>query len=88
MKDKLTLSIDKKVKEHAKKVAFKKGKSISKIVEEYLRTLSGPSVQKEIADDSIVSELAGSVNIPPNLSYKESLTDILEEKYHGKENSD
>jgi hypothetical protein len=88
MKDKLTLSIDKNVKEHAKKVAFKKGESISKMVEDYLRTLSGPSVNQKIESDSIVSELSGSVSIPADADYRKSLTDIIEENYDGKKNSD
>ena len=40
MKEKLTLSIDKKTKEKAKRFAQKKGTSISKMVETYLDSLS------------------------------------------------
>lgn len=41
MKEKLTLSIDKKTKEKAKRFAQKKGTSISQMVERYLESLSG-----------------------------------------------
>lgn len=41
MKEKLTLSIDKKTKEKAKRFAQKKGTSISQMVETYLESLSG-----------------------------------------------
>lgn len=43
MKEKLTLSIDKKVKEKAKKFARIQGKSISQMVQSYLESLSSES---------------------------------------------
>lgn len=78
MKDRLTLTIDRKTKERAKKIAFKKGKSVSQIVEDYLKTLS--EYESEIPDDSIVSELSGSVPIPQDTDYNEELVNILEKK--------
>lgn len=83
MKDKLTLSIDPKVKEKAKKLAFKRGESISKMVEDYLNALPDTNFNKHIPNDSIVSELAGSVSAPKTADYKTELSDILEKKYNG-----
>lgn len=78
MKDRLTLTIDRKTKERAKKVAFKKGKSVSQIVEDYLKTLT--ELESEIPEDSIVSELSGSVPIPQEIDYNDELVNILEKK--------
>lgn len=83
MKDKLTLSIDSKVKEKAKKVAVKRGESVSKMVEDYLDTLSDTNLNENIPDESIVSELAGSVSAPKPVDYKKELSAILEKKYNG-----
>lgn len=45
MKEKLTLSINKKTKEKAKQFAKRKGVSISKIVETYLESISGEGTE-------------------------------------------
>lgn len=82
MKEKLTLSIDKKVKEKAKKVAFKRGESVSQMVEDYLSTISNIDINSSIPEDSIVSELAGSVSAPKSVDYKAELADSLEKKYN------
>lgn len=83
MKNKLTLSIDPKVKEKAKKVASKRGESVSKMVEDYLNSLPDINLNETIPDDSIVSELAGSVSAPKPVDYKAELSTILEKKYNG-----
>ncbi|WKN40801.1 DUF6364 family protein [Tunicatimonas pelagia] len=80
---KLTLSINQSVIEEAKAYAKASGKSLSSIVEEYLKSLSkdkGDSSQKH--PSSIVNELKGSVRMPKDFSsYKELLEDALIEKY-------
>lgn len=80
MKDKLTLSISKKVKERAKLAASKKGKSISQLVEEYLNEISLEENDSSIPEDSITHQLTGSVKAPKT-NYKTDLTERLEEKY-------
>ena len=83
MNTKLTLSIEQEVIEAAKDYAKKHGKSLSNIVEEYLKALSEKKSSKERVELSkIVKELKGSISLPKDSkSYKELLQDALLEKY-------
>lgn len=83
MNTKLTLSVDQLVVEEAKKYAKSSGKSLSNIVEEYLKSLSQvePSDKKK-SKLEIIKYLKGSVKPPKDeISYKELLEDALLEKY-------
>lgn len=83
MSTKLTLSINQYVIEEAKKYAKSSGKSLSSIVEEYLKSLTKTekSNQKN-ATLKVVKELKGSVKLPKDFtSYKDLLQDALIEKY-------
>jgi len=83
---KLTLSIDQMVIEEAKEYAKSSGKSLSSIVEEYLKSLTKTenSKKKKISME-VVRELKGSIKLPKDLaSYKEVLQDALVEKYFKK----
>ncbi len=86
MNTKLTLSINQIVIEEAKKYAKSSGKSLSRIVEEYLKSLAlKEESDKKKASLKIVRELKGSVKIPKDFtSYKEILKDALLEKYTNK----
>lgn len=86
MNSKLTLSINPIVIEGAKEYAKSSGKSLSSIVEEYLKSLAlKEENDKKTASLKIVRELKGSVKLPKNFtSYKEILQDALLEKYLGK----
>ena len=83
MKHKLTLSIDKTIKERAKKLANMHGTSISKIVEEYLdRKTSGQ--HPSIPEDSPVHQFSGSLPLPQSSSIEsdeDRLEKALKEKY-------
>ncbi len=85
MNSKLTLLINQIVIEEAKAYAKSSGKSLSNIVEEYLKSLT----KKELADKKetslkIVKELKGSVKLPKDFTtYKSILEDALIEKYIG-----
>ncbi len=80
---KLTLSINQSVIEKAKEYAKSSGKSLSSIVEEYLKSLAkDQKLNDEKTPSKIVKELKGSVKMPKELSsYKELLQDALIEKY-------
>ncbi len=86
MNSKLTLSIDQFVIEEAKRYAKSSGKSLSSIVEEYLKSLAqAEKSNKKRATLKIVRELKGSVKLPKDFtSYQEILQDALIEKYLGK----
>lgn len=83
MQTKLTLSLDQQVIEYAKEYAKQNKRSLSNIVEEYLKSLSDKSRRKRRGKTSgLVRELKGSVKLPDNSkAYKELLEDALIEKY-------
>jgi len=82
---KLTLSISQVVIDRAKKYAKSNGKSLSSIVEEYLKSLTKiEHSKKKETSIKLIKELKGSVKLPENFtSYKETLQDALVEKYLG-----
>jgi len=86
MSTKLTLSIEQEVIIKAKRYAKNQGRSLSNIIEEYLKSISNESTiseKKEISN--IIKELKGSIKIPnDNKSYSEILEDALLEKYVNK----
>ena len=81
MNIKLTLTIEKTVIEKAKKYAKVKERSLSNLIENYLKALTTESNQKEIDLTPIVKSLKGSFNAPKDLDYKKELTNRLSEKY-------
>ena len=83
MPSKLTLSIREQVIKEAKQYAKAHGKSLSNIVEEYLKSLSSTKMKsKELELSELIRELKGSVKIPKGFkSYKTTLEDALLEKY-------
>lgn len=83
MSNKLTLSIEQDVIEKAKRYAKLQGRSLSNIIEEYLKSISSETMINEKQElSNILKELKGSIKLPKNLkSYKEILEDALIEKY-------
>ncbi len=79
---KLTLSLDKKTIESAEKYAQKRGKSISKIVQDYLSTISkNDSKTSTNALGPITQELHGVLKGKLSLDYKLDIADYIEKKY-------
>ena len=80
---KLTLSINQMVIDEAKEYAKSSGKSLSSIVEEYLKSLAkSQKSDKKKSSMKLVKELKGSIKLPKDFtSYKEILQDALVEKY-------
>ena len=82
MNTKLTLSIEQQVIESAKEYAKEQGRSLSNIVEEYLKSVSKTKQPlKKEKFHPLVEELCGSVKIPDDKSYDEILGEALIEKY-------
>ncbi len=77
------MSIDQMVIDEAKEYARSSGKSLSSIVEEYLKSLTKTEKSKKKKTSmELVRELKGSVKLPEDFtSYKEILQDALVEKY-------
>jgi hypothetical protein len=81
MYTKLTLNIDQDVIENAKIYAKNSKRSISKLVEEYLASISNKNTILNRPLGPITKEITGIIKIKNNIDYKELLTDALMEKY-------
>lgn len=81
MNTKLTLTIEQTVIEKAKKYAKDKERSLSNLIENYLKALTNESDSNEIELTPIVKSLKGSFTAPKNFDYKTELTNRLLEKY-------
>jgi hypothetical protein len=81
MNTKLTLTIEKRVIQKAKKYAQQNGRSLSGIIENYLRivTKTDDNDQKEITP--LVKSLQGAFSAPDDYDEKKELVDRLSEKY-------
>ena len=79
MNVKLTLSINEKTIERAKRISRQKGKSISKMVEEYLDGVN----EKETKKSSSVKELSGILKgkVPASVNWKKVKENYLIKKY-------
>ena len=81
MNTKLTLTIEQSIIEKAKKYANDKGKSLSSIIENYLKAITKDESVGEVKLTPIVKSLKGSFKAPRNLNYKKELSKRLTEKY-------
>lgn len=79
MTTKLTLSIDKQTIDRAKLLSSITGKSISKMVEEYLNTIA----EKSGINGSATDRLSGILKdkMPADLDWKQVKADYLKKKY-------
>jgi hypothetical protein len=81
MDAKLTLSIDKEVARRAKVYAKNKGRSLSDLVENYLKLLTKNTPVEDTEYTPRVKSLLGSVTLPADFDYKKELADALTKKY-------
>lgn len=81
MNTKLTLKLDKDVIELAKAYAQKRQTSLSVLVENYFRNLSGEREHSEPILTPLVQELSGIIDLPEDFEIKDAYTDYLIEKY-------
>jgi len=84
MDSKLTLKLDKGVIDDAKKYAGTQNKSLSRMVEAYLRCLvnrDNKGKTKEIEISPFVKSIRSGVSIPDDIDYKEVYRQHLFEKY-------
>lgn len=83
MSTKLTLTIDKSVIEEAKKYAKSQGRSLSNLIEEYLKSVSSKdSKTKELTLSPITKSLLGSVKLKnKDIDYKKILEDEILKKH-------
>lgn len=84
MDTKLTLKLDKYVIERAKEYAFSQKKSLSGMIESYLKTLitkDNTQSDNDIEISPFVKSFRTGVKIPADFDYKEAYGDYLAEKY-------
>jgi hypothetical protein len=82
MNTKLTLTVEKEIIEKAKKYAKEKNRSLSDIIENYLKLLTKTTSQQDTeTNNPIVASLKGSFKMPKNMDYKKELRTRLEDKY-------
>ena len=82
MNTKLTLTIEKDIIKRAKNYAKEKNRSLSEIIENYLKSLTDS--EKTISNNKlnpIVKSLRGSFKMSKELDYKKELRNRLEKKY-------
>lgn len=81
MNTKLTLTIEQSIIKKAKAYARKKGRSLSDIIENYLKVVAGEEGMDEIELTPTVKSLKGSFKLPKDFDYKEELSKGLSEKH-------
>ncbi|MCM2357713.1 MAG: DUF6364 family protein [Geobacteraceae bacterium] len=80
MNAKLTLSLEKEIIEQAKEFSRKQHKSLSKLVENYLRQITRSTPQSE-SITPLVAELSGLIKPDRAKRRKDEYADYLAEKY-------
>ena len=81
MNTKLTLSIEQSVIDKAKEYARNKKRSLSDLIENYLKALTSDELREGSHDAPIVKSLRGSFQAPEDFDYKQELGERLKEKY-------
>ena len=82
MNTKLTLTIERDIIDRAKNYAKGKNRSLSDIIENYLKTLTKEEKKNKTKKlNPIVASLKGSFKMPKEMDYKKELKNRLENKY-------
>lgn len=80
MNTKLTLTIESGVIEKAKEYAASRGRSLSDIIENYLKLVTGDAAGEEDVTP-LVQSLKGAFRLPDDFNEKDELRDALSRKY-------
>ena len=70
MNTKLTLTIEQTIIKRAKKYAKQKGRSLSYIIENYLKIITKDKAKSDIEITPLTKSLKGSFKAPDNFDYK------------------
>lgn len=82
MNTKLTLVLEQEIIQKAKDYAKQKNRSLSNIIENYLKSLTKDETKKDAVKISpVVKSLRGSFKLPKDFDYKEELVKALEKKH-------
>ncbi len=80
MNAKLTLKLDNKVIDRAKKYAKKRNTSLSKMIESYLDSVTRED-SSGIEITPLVENLSGVIKLPADYDHRKDYTDYLDQKY-------
>jgi hypothetical protein len=81
MDTKLTLKLDQEIIEKAKHYASEKKLSLSRIIENYLNSLTSDKTNDDIQISPFVKSLSSGISIPADYDYKKERADYLDQKY-------
>jgi hypothetical protein len=81
MDTKLTLNIDKDIARRAKSYAKNEGRSLSDLVENYLKLLTKNASIEDSEFAPRVKSLLGCVSLPDDFDYKKEISEYLTKKY-------
>jgi len=84
MDTKLTIKLDKYVIDQAKEYASSQNRSLSRLIESYLKSLvlqDLPNDNEEIQISSFVKSLSSGISIPVDIDYKKEYSTYLNEKH-------
>ncbi|MEM6526362.1 MAG: DUF6364 family protein [Bacteroidota bacterium] len=81
MNTKLTLTIEEEIIQRAKKYAKQKGRSLSDIIENYLKVITKEETKTDVEITPLVKSLRGSFKAPKDFDYKKELAKELVKKY-------
>jgi len=81
MDTKLTLKLDQEIIEKAKHYASEKKLSLSRLIENYLNSLTSDKTNNDLQISPFVKSISSGIRIPADYDYKKERADYLEQKY-------
>jgi hypothetical protein len=84
MDTKLTIKLDKTVIEKAKDYAYSHNKSLSRLIETYLKSLlmnDDKNDNEEIQISPFIKSMSTGKSIPPDINYQKEYSDYLIQKH-------
>lgn len=81
MNTKLTLTIEQSIIKKAKKYAKHRGRSLSDMIENYLKLITTEEDKTEVEITPLTRSLKGSFKAPTNFDYKKELSRALSKKH-------
>lgn len=79
---KLTLTVSQETIIKAKEYAQQQGRSLSDLIENYLKLLTAEKANKSVSLTPLTNSLKGSFSVPKDVNYKKALSDELTKKYN------
>ena len=81
MDAKLTLKLNQEVIEKAKHYASEKKLSLSRLIENYLNSLTSEKAINDIQISDFVKSMSSGIKLPADFDYKKERANYLEQKY-------